>query len=288
MLDYFKASKVISGRSTGTIEQYVREIRFLRETCGKSIKDITSMDIRWYFGVCRTKRGNSMTTIQNRRRYLNSFFGFLAREGFTASNPVERIEPMKVGQRLKKAFSTEELERLRGACGANFRDRALMEFLLSTGVRVSELCSLNVRDINIGKLDFCVIGKGDKQRQCYINETGCFYLLRYLDWRMETEGKTKAELMDEPLFAGTRAPYGRLSKRGVEKALAAMGKAARVENVHPHRFRRTYASTLAAHGCPIQDLRVLMGHTNVDTTMIYCDIKQENINLSYRKYGKEA
>ena len=288
LIDYFKASKAISGRQLSTIEQYVHEINFLRQATGKKLTEITSMDLRWYFGICRTQRGNSMTTIQNRRGFLNSFYSFLLKEGVINVNPVERIEPMKAEQRLKKAYSTEELEKLRGACGTNFRNRALMEFLLSTGARVSEVCALNVRDIDLGRLEFSVIGKGNKQRRCYINETGCFYLMRYLDWRMEKEGISKAELMEKPLFVSERAPFERISKRGIQKTLAAMGKEAGVSNVHPHRFRRTYASTLAARGCPIQDLRVLMGHSNVDTTLIYCDIKQENVNLSYRKYGKEA
>lgn len=288
LIDFFKASKLIGGRQQSTLEMYEREIKALRDACGKNLLEITSMDIRWYFGMCRTKRGNGMATLQSKRRYLNSFYAFLTREGAIRENPVEKIEAMKVEKRLKKAFSAKDLEKLRVACGTNYRNRGLMEFLLGTGLRVSELCSLDVGDIDFGKLEFTVIGKGDKQRRCYLNETGCFYLIQYLDWRMKKEGLTKDELLNRPLFAAAVSPYNRMTKRGIEKILTALGEAAGVDDVHPHRFRRTYASNLAARGCPLQDLKVLMGHSRLDTTMIYCDIKEDNISRSYQQYGKEA
>lgn len=288
LIDFFKASKVIGGRQTSTVEQYIRELYALRDSCGKPLLDINSVDIRWYFGMCRTKRGNSMNTIQSKRRYLNSFYSFLVREGILQQNPVEKIETIKVEKRLKNAFSARDLEKLRVACGTNYRDRALMEFLLGTGLRVSELCSLNVKDIDFNKLEFLVIGKGNKQRRCYINETGVFYLVQYLDWRTKKENINQNEMMSKPLFAGMRAPYDRLSKRSIEKILATLGEMAGVDGVHPHRFRRTYASNLASRGCPLQDLRILMGHSRLDTTMLYCDIQEDAVSASYQKYGKEA
>lgn len=288
LIDYFKVSKAISGRQKSTISQYVRTINSLRMSCGKLLTDINSMDLRWYFGMCKTKYGNAMSTVQSKRLYLNSFYSFLYKEGVINNNPVEKIEPMKVEKRLRKAFNTNELEKLREACGNDFRSRALIEFLLSSGLRVSECCSLNVGDIDLGKQEFTVIGKGNKQRNCYINETGTFYLLRYLNYRMGKEGLTQEELSKKPLFVSSKYPYSRVSKRTIEKILKHLGENSGVENVHPHRFRRTFASILAVRGCPLQDLRVLMGHSNIDTTMHYCDIKDEQINISYKKYGTEA
>ena len=288
LIDLFCASKIISGRQKSSMEQYVREIKALRAACGKGLIDISSLDIRWYFGMCRSKRGNSMTTVQSKRRYLNSFYGFLVREGVIPRNPIDKIEAMKVEKRIKQAFSTNDLEKLRVSCGTDYRNRALMEFLLGTGLRVSEVCSLNVRDIDFSRLEFMVIGKGNKQRRCYLNETGVFYLIQYLEWRLKKEHISKDEIQDRPLFAASVAPYNRITKRGIEKALTALGKTAGVDDVHPHRFRRTYASSLAARGCPLQDLRALMGHSNIETTMIYCDVKDDSVGMSFRKYGKEA
>lgn len=288
LIDFFRASKLISGRQKSTIDMYEREIKALRDACGKALTEINSVDLRWYFGMCRTKRGNGMATILSKRRYLNSFYDFLFREGVITRNPLERIEAMKVEKRLKKAFSTDDLERLRVACGENYRNRAIIEFLLSTGVRISECCSLDVKDIDFNKQEFVVVGKGNKQRRCYINDTGSFYLMRYLNQRMVKEKLTQEELKERPLFASVVSPYGRITKRGIEKLLDALGREAKVEDVHPHRFRRTYASAMAARGCPLQDLKALMGHSRVETTMIYCDIKEENINMSYRRYGEPA
>lgn len=288
LLDFFRASKMISGRAKSTMDQYLREIRILRDECGKPLTEITSTDLRWYFGMCRAKRGNSMSTVLSKRRYLSSFYDFLYREGIVPQNPLEKLEVMKVEKKIREAFCTEDLEKLRVTCGRDFRARALVEFLLSTGVRVSECCALNVGDIDLYRQEFLVTGKGNKQRRCYINDTGCFYLLRYLTWRMDKEHISREDLLGKPLFASSRAPYKRMTKRGIEKMLTALGNEAGVQNVHPHRFRRTYASTMASRGCPLQDLKTLMGHSKIDTTMIYCDVKEENVSMSYRRYGEIA
>ena len=104
---------------------------------------------------------------------------------------------------------------------------------------------------------------------------------------MNKEKISRIELNERPLFVSLAQPYSRLSKRAIERTLAKIGEKAEVPNVYPHRFRRTYASILAIRGCPIQDLKILMGHSNVNTTTVYCDIKQENINISYRKYNTD-
>lgn len=287
IVEYFYASKLITGRQPSTLQQYMREIKNLKQACGKPLVDITSVDIKWYFGMCRLKRNNSLMTLRNKRNYLNTFYSFLQREGFIKENPVEKVEPIKLDKRLKQAFSVEDLEKMREACTDDLRGRALIEFLLCTGVRVGELCSLDVKDINLNKMEFTVIGKGNKQRICYLNEMGSYHLSKYLEWRLNREKISRIELNERPLFVSLAQPYSRLSKRAIERILTKIGEKAEVPNVHPHRFRRTYASILAVRGCPIQDLKVLMGHSNIDTTTVYCDIKQENINISYRKYNTD-
>lgn len=283
-MQLFRASKLVSGRQESTLKQYLREIMTCRNTINKSFEDITTMDLRWYFGVLRERDKISMRTLQGRRRYLNSFWTFLEQEGLVKSNPVERIEAFKLENKLKKAFSGKEMTDLRAAC-KDVRETAIVEFLYATGLRVSELCSLNVKDIDMQKQEFRVVGKGRKERVVYIHDNALRWLEKYYLWRMERENLTLSELGEKPLFVTAKSPFKRLTIAGVQYLLKRLGKRANVENVHPHRFRRTFATDLLNRGMRIEEVMVLMGHTKIETTLIYCNIKQDNVRESYRKYA---
>lgn len=165
LMKIFRASKLVSGRSDGTLKQYISELRCCRAAIGKPFRDITTMDLRWYFGMLQEQRGNKMITIQNKIHYINSFYSFLLNEGIISSNPVSRIEVPKIGKEIKKPFSSEEMESIRKNC-THVRDRALVEFLYSTGLRVGEVVSLNIGDIDMANREFVVNGKGGKGKDC--------------------------------------------------------------------------------------------------------------------------
>ena len=248
----FVASKKAVNRQDNTLRQYTREIRNMLDFPGKRIEDITGMDLRYYYGVMREKRGIKMSTMQTRLHYLSSFWDFL---------------------------TTEELEALRTSCGT-LRDRALVEFLYSTGVRVSEMVALNVGDIEMGKQELVVFGKGSKERKTYLTDGAKFYLRRYLQSRSQEEG-----LAGKPLFETLDKPHDRLTVAGVQHMLRELGKRAKVDNVHPHRFRRTIATDLLNRGMPIEQVKTFLGHEKLDTTMIYCTVKEESVHSSHRKYA---
>ena len=199
----FIASKKAVNRQDETLKQYAREIYNMLDFLGKRIEDITGMDLRYYYGVMRERRGIKMSTMQTRLHYLSSFWDFLI---------------------------TEELEALRVNC-TELRDRALVEFLYSTGVRVSELVSLNVGDIEMGKQRLIVYGKGSKERKTYLTDGAKFYLRRYLQTRQQ-DG-----LENQPLFVTLDKPHDRLTVAGVQYMLRQLGRRAEAENTHPHRFR---------------------------------------------------
>ena len=175
----FVASKRAVNRQDSTIQQYVREIRNMLEYVGKRIEDITGMDLRCYCGYLREAKGIKMSTLQTRLHYLSSFWDFLISEELVSSNPVRKVGMLKMEKVIKKPFSAAEMEALRGGC-RTIRDRALIEFLYSTGVRVSELTRLNVGDIEMGKQELIVYGKGSKERKTYLTDSAKFYLRRYL------------------------------------------------------------------------------------------------------------
>ena len=274
----FIASKKAINRQDNTLKQYSREILNMLDFLGKRIEDITGMDLRYYYGVMREQRGIKMSTMQTRLHYLSSFWDFLITEELVHSNPVKKVGLLKIEKTIRKPFSAEELEALRVNCG-NLRDRALVEFLYSTGVRVSELVSLDVKDIQFEKQSLIVYGKGSKERRTYLTDGAKFYLKRYLQTRQQ-DG-----LEDQPLFVTLDKPHDRLTVAGVQYMLRQLGKRAKVENVHPHRFRRTIATDLLNRGMPIEQVKEFLVHEKLDTTMIYCTVKEEHVQASHRKYA---
>ena len=275
----FVASKKAVNRQDNTLRQYTREIRNMLDFLGKRIEDITGMDLRYYYGVMREKRGIKMSTMQTRLHYLSSFWDFLTTEELVRSNPVKKVGVLKLEKVIKKPYSAEELEALRTSCGT-LRDRALVEFLYSTGVRVSEMVALNVGDIEMGKQELVVFGKVSKERKTYLTDGAKFYLRRYLQSRSQEEG-----LAGKPLFETLDKPHDRLTVAGVQHMLRELGKRAKVDNVHPHRFRRTIATDLLNRGMPIEQVKTFLGHEKLDTTMIYCTVKEESVHSSHRKYA---
>lgn len=274
----FIASKKAVNRQNNTLKQYTMEIYRMKDFIGKRLEDITGMDLRYYYGIMREQRGIKMSTMQTRLHYLSSFFDFLVTEELISSNPVKKVGLLKIEKIIKKPFSPEDMEKLRSSC-THIRDRALIEFLYSTGVRVSELASLNVGDIEMGKQELIVYGKGSRERKTYLTDGAKFYLKRYLQERIQDN------LAEQPLFATLDAPHNRLTVAGVQYTLRKLGDHAGVVNVHPHRFRRTIATDLLSRGMPIEQVKEFLGHEKLDTTMIYCSISQERVRASHRKFA---
>lgn len=278
----FVASKKAVNRQDNTLKQYTTEICKMLDFLGKRIEDITAMDLRYYYGVMREQRGIKMTTMQTRLHYLSSFWDFLITEELVRSNPVKRVGILKLAKTIKKPFSQEEMEALRVNCTV-LRDRALMEFLYSTGVRVSELVALNIGDIEMGRQELIVFGKGSKERKVYLTDNAKFYLKRYLKER--ARGITEEELAEQPLFVTVDKPHDRLTVAGIQYMLRQLGRRAGVKKVHPHRFRRTIATDLLNRGMPVEQVAKLLGHEKLDTTMIYCTVQEENVKEAHRKFA---
>ena len=275
----FVASKKAVNRQTNTLKQYTREIYNMLAFLGKRIEDITGMDLRYYYGVMREQRGIKMSTMQTRLHYLSSFWDFLTTEELVHGNPVKKVGLLKLEKTIKKPYSAADMEALRTSC-STLRDRALVEFLYSTGVRVSELVALNVGDIEMGRQELIVYGKGSKERKTYLTDSAKFYLRRYLQTRTAEEG-----INGRPLFVTLDNPHDRLTVAGVQYMLRQLGRRAGVENVHPHRFRRTIATDLLSRGMPIEQVKEFLGHEKLDTTMIYCTVKEDSVRASHKKYA---
>lgn len=268
----FKQSLKLTGRKDTSIAQYELELRLMQKYINKHPVDITTRDLKEYFSKYQEERNISMVTMTNKIRYCGSFFDYLLNEGYINKNPTKAIGRVIVPVKLKRAFSDQDIKLIRESCKI-LRDRAMVEFLLATGARVSECSRLRVCDIDFNTKEFVIFGKGHKERLACINDTASDWILKYLDER-------SPDLM-EPLFSGIQVTTDPISSRGIEKVLARIGETANVTNVHPHRFRRTYATNLWRQGVPVETIKVLMGHSNIQTTLRYIDIDNTSVKESY-------
>ena len=270
----FLVRKRVEGRSEGTIEQYKLHLKRMLQYINKPVCEITETDLFVYLSSYKKLRNVSSIYLDNIRLVFSSFFGWLTNKGYIGKNPAAGLEPIKSEKRIKRPLSDIELEILRRKCVVK-RDISIIEFLYSTGVRVSELVALNRQDIDFERMDAVVYGKGAKERDVYLTAATCMYLKEYLDSRSDD---------NEALFVGLRAPHKRLTVSGVEEILRKLGKNTGIDRVHPHRFRRTMATNILNKGMPIEEVKEILGHVKLDTTMIYCQINKENVKHHHKKY----
>lgn len=261
----------LEGKSEKTIDQYYRIVCNFLKAIGKHIKKILTGDIRYYLARYLTDRKVQKSTLDNQRRGLSAFFGWLATEGYIDKNPMLRVKRIKADYKIKKAFSDMEVEQLREAANTA-KEKALIEFLLSTGCRVTEVSRLHVQDIDFSKKECVVYGKGNKERKVYLTDKCLFYLNLYLTTRNEESTS---------LFTN-RNHYG-MTKGNIETLLRKIGKRAGVDKVHPHRFRRTFATNAINKGMPVQYVQKILGHKSLNTTMIYCNLDEDNIKMEHRR-----
>lgn len=271
LLQAFLDAKSLEGRSIKTINRYKYILERMLLEIGAPVPKMTVFHLRKYLMQLKDA-GLSDTSTEGVRSIMSSFFGWLWKEGLIQSNPVANIATIKCKKEIKLPFTALDIELLKRACNTD-RESALIQFLLSTGCRVSEVCALNVSDIDFAGCECKVLGKGNKERIVYINQVTAMLLKRYLVLRKND---------DTALFTGTR---GRLTPQGVRAILKDLEARSGVENVHPHRFRRTLATNLIDRGMPIQEVAYILGHDKLDTTLRYVYIDQTNVKSAYKKYA---
>ena len=244
------------------------------ESVNKNIKHIVTDDIRIYLTDYQEKKNAGKVTIDNIRRILSSFFSWLEDEDYILKSPVRRIHKVKTAKVVKDIYSDETLELMRDNCTTK-RDLAMIDLLASSGMRVGELVSLDRVDINFNERECVVFGKGSKERLVYFDARTKIHLQNYLDERSDN---------NSALFVSLKAPHERLQIGGVETRLRELGKKLNLAKVHPHKFRRTLATSAIDKGMPIEQVQQLLGHQKIDTTMHYAMVKQQNVKLAHRKY----
>ena len=299
ILNRFLSAKIAQGCSKNTMRYYRNSIRMALEKIGKPYMDVTADDIRLFVATRIYKDGASKTTANNERRNLSAFYSWLQREEILLKNPMTKVDAIKETKKKKKAFEQMDIEKLRDACRSR-RESAMIEVLLSTWARVSEVAQIRIDDIHDNHL--VVHGKGDKDREVYLNAKAILAVTNYIAERKDSNpylfprakyagdtrkmwGSTKrreeclwyknADLVDE-----TR----HMEKSSIEGIVRDIGRRAGVPNTHPHRFRRTGATMALRNGMPLIQVSKLLGHENIGTTQIYLDVSDEELMQAHQRY----
>lgn len=272
LLEMFLDAKTVEGKAASTINKYRYNMTRLLKSTNVPFKQMTVYHLRQHM-MKERDRGICMNTIRGNTWDYNSFFGWLFNEGLIESNPVRNIGHINVNVEEEMPFTDDQIQILKENCD-NIRDLAIIHFFLSTGCRVSEVCSVNRNDIDYANLKLKVKGKGSKFRTVYIDKVTAMMLKRYLETRDD---------IDPALFYNRQKK--RITPEGTRRMLNAVGKRANIPCVHPHRFRHTLATNLIDRGMSIQEVSMILGHADIRTTMKYIHINEKNAENSYRKYA---
>lgn len=270
---YYLVSKTIENLSKETIKQYRHKLENFFKAVHKRIKDVTTTDIRIYLYNYKTMNNNTDSSVENTRRILNAFFQWAEENEYIEHNPVIKVERIKFQQKERKPLSQLSLEEVRCSC-KNKREKALIDFLYSTGCRVSECSNVQLSDINWTERSIVIRhGKGNKRRTVFFNAAAELSLRNYIKSRQD---------QSPYLFVTNRKPYNKLGVKSIQNDIREIGQRCDIVCT-PHILRHTFATTGLRAGIPLELLQTLMGHSKPETTLIYAKIDKAALKLEHQK-----
>lgn len=273
-VEAFLAAKRIDGCRPKTIKGYRERLKLFMTQCSKPVQQITTDDLREYLAYLVDERHLMDNSVQAHINTLRSFFSWLVDEDNIRKSPMRKIKSLKIDKlRSRHPLTAEQLELVRDGC-RGYKEKALVEFLVSLGCRVSEVAGLRVDDIDWRDRKCKVIGKGNKERTVYFSVRAKLMLQLYI---AERRG-------GEALFASSRAPYEPLTDRGIEKMISKLGKRIGMERpLYPHLMRHTFASHALNCGMELTIIQHLLGHSDPKTTLIYAEIDPIRVQYEYNR-----
>ena len=273
-VEAFLAAKRIDGCRPKTIKGYRERLKMFMTQCSKPVQAITTDDLREYLAYLVDERHLMDNSVQAHINTLRSFFSWLVDEDNIRKSPMRKIKSLKIDKlRSRHPLTAEQLELVRDGC-RGYKEKALVEFLVSSGCRVSEVAGLRVDDIDWRDRKCKVIGKGNKERTVYFSVRAKLMLQLYI---AERRG-------GEALFASSRAPYEPLTDRGIEKMISKLGKRIGMERpLYQHLMRHTFASHALNCGMELTIIQHLLGHSDPKTTLIYAEINPIRVQYEYNR-----
>lgn len=270
----FIVTKKIEGLSELTLYNYTRFLQIFFFTTKKAPEQIKTDDIRAFLYYYKKERNVCDRSLDKVRDCLSSFFKWLYAEEYIERDPTLPIKKIKYEKRPVQALNEEELETVRRAC-KTLKEKAIVEMLYSTGCRVSELVGIKYNDINWKDKTVLIFGKGKKYRIAFLNIRSEFALKDYLNSRTDS---------NEYIFVSDRKPHNQLHKCGVEKIIRNIAARTNIEKkVTCHVFRHSTATLMLQRGAAIEDVKEILGHERINTTLIYAQHTMEHIKSEHKR-----
>ena len=277
LIKKFIEAKEKEGLSENTIGSYKCTLNKFNDwiiTNSISINDVNKETMRLFINFMSKSRKSS--TIFHHLSVLKVFFNWLVSEGLIENNPCNELT-YKQNKTFRHALNEDDIEKLRVSC-RTIRDRALIEFLLTTGCRVSEVVNIREQDLDLNNNSCVVTGKGNKTRIVLYTDH-CKKLLKL--------HLSKSKRKDDYIFCSSKFPYKKLDRYAINALLRRLAnKAEIVNNIHPHLFRHTFATIALNRGMDIVSIQKLLGHDHLSTTQIYAEMNIETVKKQYKKYMK--
>lgn len=285
--EYLNFLTVEKGVSRHTLDAYSRDLNryvsFMHSSGMKAMADVAPDDVISYLAQIK-KEGLNARSVNRALAAVRGFYKFLIHEKKIDANPVANIEQSKVWSRLPDTLNKEEMNLLLGAPGLKtpyaLRDTAMMELMYATGIRVSEIITLTMNNINWQVGYLVVMGKGSKERIVPIGRSAYNCLHEYVNYARSGFVKEQAT---NTLFLN-KSGRG-LTRQGFWKILKKYAmKAGLQKKVHPHIFRHSFASHLLEGGADLRSVQTMLGHADISTTQIYTHITRERLKYIHKKY----
>lgn len=268
----------LRGCTANSIKSYQGDLKNFLAYVDRPVPDILYHDIQRYLAYGKLQRGWNDRTYNTKLIQIRSFFKYLYEEDLIRDNPGKKLHEARVERRIGPTVTAYQREEIRCAC-ANEREQALCDMLYSTGARISELCALNIADIDFNDMSAIVYGKGRKEREIYFNAPAKLHLLRYLQTRTDS---------NPALFVTTRKPYSRMTPDTARLALKRIqARDAEIAGIKltPHVFRRSVGTDMINRGAPLEVVAEKLGHVQLDTTkQCYAAISRETVRQAHNRY----
>jgi integrase/recombinase XerD len=282
--EFISTLRVEKGASDNTVKSYRNDLKKLIKVLSERGKSLLTMDRSDLLAVIISLKDdeNSEASVARFVSTVRGVSKFLVTEGYSKNDPSSHFNIRKSWQTLPRFLSQEEVEAILSQTDletdAGIRDRAMLELLYATGVRVSELIGLKLKDLDWETGLLTCFGKGSKQRRIPIGRSAIHYLKSYLPARKRLMGDRHSDLLfvEDGGRAITRQKFWKLIKN--------YGEQANIGHVTPHMLRHSFATALLEHGADLRSVQLLLGHSDISTTQIYTHVTDDHLRKSYRKF----
>ena len=296
--DFIEHLEVEGGRAMKTTENYQRYLERFVEFTGDIAADAITMEVirryRLWLNRYVNENGKSLSLITQTYHLiaLRGFLVYLSRRDIPSLNADKIILPTTVRPQvtfLHYDEITRIIEQINVSEEQGLRDRAIIELLFSSGLRISELVNLNRDHINLNRREFMVRGKGQKDRPVFVSESAAQHVSNYLDSRQDSLAPLFLSYSRNHGQTNTTGDYRRLQARSIQRMVAHYARLAGItKHVSPHTMRHSFATDLLMNGADLRSVQAMLGHSNISTTQVYTHVTDQHLKDVFEKFHSDT